>query len=906
MREIVVNLYQNLGTGALGTQMSLSEHLIKLGDISQSIDEDLTKISHGDLTIEVEDFDGSVWAFIQSGLSSDLGFLPPFLTLDVGGVRAFTGIVNPSELRRNRGPRTLEINAQDWSVMLMSQGLDGDRWLRPKPTVPLDRPEETQLCFSAIRENFAGGDSMPGPNDGYTALSSTFMQPGDMVTFAAPATWTPPPGVPLPTGQLYRVASATQVNSPFTTGWGYPEGPVLKFELENFNWPGVTKEDPDPYPAHPAFECNITRVVSGTAPVNQYWVAVGIVPDSNKPTYTLTLNTVDALAVGDTIALIRPGASGSWTVLSIDAELKQVTTKEEIGIELLVNDPIDLSEDSKNDLVYEDARVILARCCLPYACDLTRFKPPVLPDPVLAWVPLRPREGGDIRAVADVECGLTDLRVIGSDSQAWDGTPDDGWVFNASPGSKRVIWTDQTVVRPSSLMSEETATVFPTIRRRNRAYHSFDWREVDNGDDVWTPEDIEAPGCIVHDYVGMRRVTITGTSLSIQTWNGSSYDAETTSTWPTANKPQSAVPMPGISGAILAVTSGKTLELAFSSSTLSLALTDAQALGVLVTTPWGAYLVGAQGYGRVDTDGSALTLHWVDLSAYISAWWPNTFCGLTQDDCFILGRFDTQDDDGKAISETWAFRLDPTPLGGTSPASEAVLWAEKITEGVPRLVGAFRDPTKLNRVVGHCGGRIFQVDCQLPYTLERFKAVGMEAGELIEHICQLMCSVAVPMATATLQIVSRQWTSTPSVINPDVVSTEETRAWEHYYSTIRVSDVNDENYFDAGDLEGGKLLEFTRHPMVWTYSSCAGMAKSNALWFGVPRQVRVQKWFYTDPATAAPWEALEGFATVQLLGETSLWVLVSLQHSVTRGTASATMVELSRPGYGMSYGKGKD
>ncbi len=510
-----------------------------------------------------------------------------------------------------------------------------------------------------------------------------------------------------------------------------------------------------------------------------------------------------------------------------------------------------------------------------------------------------------------MEPGLTDLRVIAGDGTAWDGSPETGWVtlgedlgpgWHAIAPSKRAIWTSQTTTAPTSLMNDDTVVLNDLARRRNRAYAEWQYLQQDNGTrgvGEWTPAlGAEAGLVVVHDYLQMRRLKCTGTSVVANAWNGASWGADAAQTW-TGGAILSACVMPGLPGALLARTAaGLELGLGYSGTCT---IPAAAANGVLTTTPWGAYLVSAQGYGRVDWTGSGITLRWVTLTDQVTAFYANTLAGITQDEVVMLGRFDGTDRTGKVVTETYFFRLAALPVEGDALAS--VLWAEKVTAGAPTLVGCFRDPLKLGRVIGQLGGRLFQVDRQLPFTLERFKPSGMNALELIEHICQLHNAIAVPDPTGTLQVVSRTFLDQVHDLTIERVSRKLTRTWEHFYSIVRVSTTDDEEYADAPGQDGGKLLEYARHPLVWTKSGCASMAKSAALWFGKPRQESVEGWFSSDTSVAPPWEALPKIARVRVNGVAATQLLMGGQENLKTREMTATLVEVGRAGYGMGYGQ---
>lgn len=895
VRTINASLWQNLGTGQLGASFDMAGRLISVGQLSWSADERLTKVSPGDITLQIEDNDGALWTFVQDQIAITTGLLPPFLLVDVDGVRRFLGVVNPKGLRQVPKTREVEITGQDWSILLANMPLEGSAWERAIPKAAGGREEtETRACdiwwFSLM--------SPPVMNYfGYTGVNN-WLQVGDNVTCEK---------IP---GKTYKVVTTGDAVPFGAGGWVAVVTPATfgaDFMAAN---PGATTAD--------LLNVNFTRLSSSSTVTTYYVVTEAIVVDNDNPVHRIALDTVDGIAPGDVLGLILSDKSASFTVMNIDAERKWILTRDPVSQSLEADDRLYFTTESTLELVFEDARSVLTLAVgthngepTGYRADLSRFFPAVLPDPVLAWLPLRPSTGDDLHAVADVEPGLTDLRVFAGDGTAWDGSPETGWTtlgedlgpgWHAIAPSKRAVWTGQTTTAPTSLMTDDTAVLNDLARRRNRAYAEFQYLQQDNGTrgvGEWTTAlGAQAGLVVVHDYLQMRRLKCTGTAVVANAWNGSAYGADSTLTW-TGGAILSACIMPGLPGALLARTAaGLELGLGYSGT---YALGPEHAGGVLTTTPWGAYLVSAQGYGRVDWTGSGITLHWVTLTDQVTAFYANTLAGITQDEVVMLGRFDAADRTGKTVTETYFFRLAALPVEGDALAS--VIWSEKVTAGAPTLVGCFRDPLKMGRVIGQLGGRLFQVDRQLPFTLERFKPTGMNAMELIEHVCQLHNAIAVPDANGVLQVVSRTLLDQVHDITVERVSRKITRVWEHFYSIIRVSTTDDEEYADALGQDGGKLMEVARHPMVWTKSGCAAMAKSWALWFGKPRMENVEGWFSSNTAAAPPWEALPKVARVRVNGAAATQRLMAGQENLKTREMTATLVEVGRSGYGIGYGR---
>ena len=536
------------------------------------------------------------------------------------------------------------------------------------------------------------------------------------------------------------------------------------------------------------------------------------------------------------------------------------------------------SEESLNSLVLMDARVAIRRAVSPYTADLTRLVPATVSTPVLVWLPLRPLDSEDLTSVRDLDPGLTTLRVFGGGSLAWDGSPEAGWAATAD-NSPRAHWTDQRLTPPVSLMPWEGIAISPTAPMRNRAT----W--MGYAGDPWT--------VLVYDYLLMRRIMIqTDQSVTIEPWTGSSWGNATTMEWLGPLGVVSAVVFPGVPGTIIALTAiGIQLVFLPSGEMSNVCLAGG---GVLRTTPWGCYIVGAQGYGRISYVGGVLSLEWVTLTDAVASLYPGTFQALNDTELVVMARFDglpsTAND--TIVTETHLLRLKADP--GTDAAA-SVLASEKLLDGASRTVGAVRDPSMSGRVLGHCGGRLFSISRTLPlaYAIERFSPSGLKAAELVEHICQVLTAVAVPDARGTLHIISRNLLETPIDIVVDRVEIDETRTWEHFYSLIRVSSAKDNSVLaDAKGVSGGEVLEYSQHPLLWTQSGCDAVAQSLAAWFGVPRRFQSEQWFWTDTNSAAPWESLPPLATVRINGEDTKWLVIGIVDDKVNGEATVQLVEV--------------
>jgi hypothetical protein len=428
---------------------------------------------------------------------------------------------------------------------------------------------------------------------------------------------------------------------------------------------------------------------------------------------------------------------------------------------------------------------------------------------------------------------------------------------------------------------------------------------------LWSPYGANLAGPFpVYDYTtGPRRLIFNGSSVSVQAWTGAAWGGATGYTWPGSPYIQSAVPFvqPGYAaGTILAyavtatiggtvngsgwqqaTTAGDTLELWGLTGGLvaSIAIPVNLQGGTLVTTPYATYLVGAFAIACVTVAAGVITLTTLYLVDEVTALFANTLTAISANEFLVFGRQDTGT--GSSAVTTTQMLIISTSLSNTLDAS--VQWSEKIAEGVPSLIGCVRDPSKAGRVVGHYGGSLWQVDTQRPMCVDRWTPGGMTAIEAIEHICQVFSTIAVPDAAGTMHIISRANQDTPIPITVPQTKVNNTFNWADFYSIVRVTSQDSSCYYDAYGAQGGKLMEVANQPMIWSLSGAGGMAQAMVAWFGKLRGGSSQSWFYPDPTTAPPWEALPGFARVTVNG-TGPWRVMSTVQDYIEGTCDSELL----------------
>ena len=888
MRTYTVTLYANDGTSYRGASNAITAKVAEMGSLSWSLDEQLTKATPGDLTLKIWDEDGAVWTWLESNLgSTEAGtgkaqLFPPWIVVTTEtSTPQFIGTVDPAGMSRDIVTNVIELAAKDWSAMLANIALEGTLWMRDAPKVSGSRASVGPWTGTADPVFYAYGVT------NYLSFSLTDaaaimagVQQGDSVTLT---------GTPSGT---FKVAWVDVLYS------GYYSGGTSPYEI-SVALSGFTSVSGNSY--------GMTRTIATLGDSAGYTLTANLLSADT----VIKLNTVDYLVPGDVLQTVT---GTEFTIEDIDTERLEVILGSEAGSDVNSGEILYLNQDSKETLIFQEAQALVDEAVKPYKADLSRLGSPTSSTPVLSWLPIR--NGAQLlRGVSDIEPTLTNLKIIGTGNASYTGSPSAGWT-EGTIGTRIVDWTTQQTAAPSSLMPDTTPANAPMMGSRNRIYGNWKNTNPVNLDSSWnqiTPTYDSAliyPSVIMaHDYSQLRRIICTNpgsgtSSLSETRWSGSAWSGATVAAWPIASWfPISMVPMIGTNAttgpvapqgkALLALCvspfgGAYELQLAFAAGgfyRLSVTL-DCEG-AKLRTTPWGVYLVGAKGlYGKVTFSGSALAMTPVYLGAALI---PSTFCATSATDVYCMGRLTTAPDlQGKTITEVHLFKLHATPAAGTV----MLLRDEKVQVGIPRLGSVVRDPSNAARIVGLFGNRMFQISASLPTTIERVRAIGMNGGELVEHVAQALNAMVVTLPTGKLQLVGRTQTGTYTAVTVDRTKVTQTRLSENFFSVVRVSGAKDDIYQDAwGITKGGKALEIDSQPCIWTDGAAFAMASAYAEFFGVPRRKEVQSWFSEDPNAVPAWEALAPWQIIRPTGSSRDWFLMGLTYNLVKGDAEATLLE---------------
>jgi hypothetical protein len=880
VRALTVILQQNLGTGSTTTPATrdISAHLIDVGSINYEVDKELTKLTPGDVTLQVEDHDGAIWLWINTQIQMAGALWPPIVTLDVGGVRRFCGNIDPSAMTCDARTRQITLTCQDWSNQLANKNIEG--WTRPLPKILESRAASTAIANDAEHTR---------------NVISNYPYNRKMVVFLHDA-------IPCVVGDLLNCVT------PFGT---FLESKITQTYIDHLHdgvhydhyWVSdiIWREASLAVPVT-EWQGSFTRTVSATTVQNFFMVTKAVVDDWDKLStaqqalqgdsggYLIVLDTVDGIVAGDRLELLGTSSVRTWTVSAVATGTNTLTVAEEVGV-LALNDRIYWTAECAAEVVMADAVLSLKTAALPFDCNVDRLVMPTFSEALYSIIGLTGSPGGTVSAINNAQATLTDIAIFSSTYPAvvgWHGSPEGGWVATSAYTDGFGTWTNQVDSPPSSLMNVRTLNQVYTTR--------FNWN--------------------LADYVSGRAITFLGldilqttppSEVYITPWTGTAWGTQTMVAW-MHGLVRNACIFPGHAGAVLAVTGGKygtvqtlwyaELPTGASASYVlpSRIREDLPEWSVYVfSTPWGAYLVGSKGYGAITYAAGELSVNWIAAFPANSFLQPTTFCHLDETRLFVV--LSQLDGTTYKTINTNGYLLDAAPDAADAPG--AIIWSDRLCPGDPtgNSWGCFHDPFfPGGRVFGWLAGAMFQVAAGLSvgYAIERFNPSKFTAMELIEHICQVLRAVAVATPDNVLHIISRSDTLDIIELVVDRVEVVETRAWENFFSTVLVTGEDDSTGEAAGPNVGGQLLEITGHPLIWTSSMCSAMASSYADWFGIPRRVSAETWFWSHPETAAPWEGLPPLARVRVNGGTTAYILMGVQDlgHAREGSAQVILLEV--------------
>ena len=921
-RQIEVILQQNNGNPASpGTELDVSNYLLSLGNISWSVDENLTKLSIGNLSISLtDDTSNTVWTFINTGLTSTSGLLPPWLILNVDGVQRFIGLIKETPVRtQDIGTLEIAINAVDWSSMLETKRIKPDDMAFKRSfkagiayaagtsvtaksvyNKELRRGHDRNLVAVPTSEaaNFSVGDSVYFANyDGWTDYNRTYLIISTLTMDVG--------GL----GTMYCL----WLNSPFQ--WNERSANPANFgQTSTISRQYKTTSDPVKNPTDlPLFICQEDFTVS----------------TAGKTAKTsIILNYVDGLLPGDTLdKLDNISNPGTFSVNVVDVD----TVSNTVYLDAAINNDLvsgitsfQLNATSMTDCVLFPLTTLVETSIagLAYPVDYTSYSPITLPSPCFSFISpdskLQNLHTESLSGVSDIQPSLTNFQVKGTAGLAWSGLPSSGW-DTLGGYTKYVCWTNQKTTAPSYLMPYATlpANADPQTSE-TRGYVRFPGLDGSKSSRSADPSKGTSATPVykwVYDYSNNRvyRFQTVGVNLTldVQTWNGSIWSSVTGFSLTGVGSPIDVVPF---MDTLSSVGSGYGLLALYKDGTVKNILSTMSYSGIalagkdvlhpttkalqthIIQTTNGVYYVTPSGYGRIWVTGGVLKSKWVQLmdlsnqKDLIQSITPltNTFL-FSNNRIITLAKvsYKTSINDERYIDDTYLLQLNKDIQ---DVPKDSVYSVDFIVKNIPRTTMAIKSPVSQD-VFGFMGGRLFQITNYLPETVERFSPINQTASALIEFVCAMSNTVAQPLVTGAIKLITRGFNKAVQNITIDQVSMKESRWNQHLASCVVIKGADEKKGVAVSTTQlAGLTISYSNDVYIRNSSQATSIAQSYLAFFEKPRRQVEQVWF--SQSFPAPWETLSPMDVITINGGSTQYYLISLNHNLVDQTATVQLLEV--------------
>lgn len=924
-RVVEVLLIQNKGkTTDAGTELDISTYLLSLGNISWSIDDNLTKLSLGNLSLSVtDDTSNTVWNFLTTGIISSSGILPPWLILTVDGVQRFIGLIKESPVRtQDLGTLEISINAVDWSSMLESQRITTDNALSrindfkngpafaTGPTITaksvynkeLRRNHDRTTVAVAASEvnNFSAGDwvyfnnysSFSQYNQKYPVLATAIHDIGGL-------------------GTMYCLYLGG--------GFWWSENPG---DNQNF---GQTSSLNRVYKTTSTALDTTTNLPTFLAAEDFTIATAGITPKTS-----IKLTYVDGLQPGDTLNKLTNIASPndpafSFTIVDVDVTTNTVYLDAPLNNNLVNGvTSFQISQASLQDSVLVPLMSLVNKSVLGLATiDYSSYQPAVLPSPCFSFIsPASPATQNThtetLSGISDLQPSLTGYELLGTAGKAWTGLPSTGW-DTLGTFTKNVNWTEQVSVAPSYIMpyitvpngTESTVRGQTRYSGLNRLKRNLD---IDSEDIEPSVATVGSPVYkYVYDYSNLRCYQFTynpSISLTVKVWNGTTWSTlGGFSTAGIGNNVRDIVPFKDTTSSVssgyglLALCNDGTIKTILANVSYSVTIAgddikDANGnLQVsLKQTSNGIYYFTPTGYGKIWIASGALKSKWVKILDdsnnlnQLQTITPilNTFI-YSNNQLITLAKvsYKTSLSDERFIDDTYLLRLNKDIQ---DTATDSVLSVDFIVKNIPRATMAVKSPVSED-IFGFMGSRVFQITKYLPDTVERFTSINQTASAIIEFVCSMTNSVAIPMTTGNLKLYSRGFNNTPTNINIDQVSIKESRWNKHLADCVVIKGKDSKSGVAVSTTQlAGLTISYSNDIYIRNSSQAQAIAESYLIFFEKPRREVEQEWF--SQSFPAAWEYLSPMDIITINGGSTQYYLTSMNHNLETQTATVTLLEV--------------
>lgn len=187
---------------------------------------------------------------------------------------------------------------------------------------------------------------------------------------------------------------------------------------------------------------------------------------------------------------------------------------------------------------------------------------------------------------------------------------------------------------------------------------------------------------------------------------------------------------------------------------------------------------------------------------------------------------------------------------------------------------------------------MFVISKTLPDTIERFNPTNQTANSIIEFACAMTNSVAIPLVSGNLKMVSRGYNNTPTNLTVDIKSQTDSRWNKHLADCIVISGASgSEKGIAVSETQlSGITISYSNDVYIRNSSQAQAIAESYLAFFEKPRREMQQEWF--SATLPAPWEAIQPMSIVTINGGTTQYYLTALEHDLEQQTARATLLEV--------------
>jgi hypothetical protein len=915
-RVITVVIRQNTGDSTdSGAELDISGFLTSVGEVSWTVDENLTKLDIGNMSLTVSDDEtGTVWNFLRDSIAVGGSILPPWCYLTVDGVMTFIGIIKESPIQSlDAGSQEIQINAVTWSSMLESKRIQAGQG-------SLDR-----------RSTFRNGAAIAAGSvvTGKSVYNKELRRGHDRTMVAVPST----------EQNNFKAGDWVYVNN-YSSFSNYNKlYPVEGVQMLNVGGLGVMwciylgggfwwQENPGDNQNFGQTLTLYRAYMSTSAPTNtdalpvftvaEDWTA-STAGDANPKT-SIKLTYTDGLLPGDKLDVVTnfmaPGASAwSITLTDVDTAANVVYLDAPLSNNLVSGvTSLQLQATSLQDSVLMQVLPLVATALagLGYP-DFSTYIPPVLPAPCFSFISPKSPAGQNahsetLAAVSDIQATLTGFEVLGNGKQ-WTGLPTAGWdVLGA--WTKTVSWTSQLAAAPARTMPYaalpgDAPAGAPLVRHRTR-YPGLDGYGDDPGGDPGTQAISYKE---VYDYSNFRRYLFayarTLTGVTVTTWNGSTWTTVSGFSTTGVGLPMDIVSMPGTASSVgsgnglLAIYKDGTVKTILSTVSLTATLPgDALVSGVLkatlVQTSNGIYYCTPSGYGTIRVVAGALECKWrqlIDLTnnqGLMRTITPMTPFVYANGEIIALAKvsYKTSISDARFIDDTYLLQLTPD----ISTTGSGIISADFIVSSIPRATLMLRSPVSQD-VFGVMGSRLFQVATRLPDTVDRFTSTNQTATAILEFVAAMTNSVAIPLPSGILKFYSRGFTSSVTNLVVDVVSTTEARWNKHLADCVVIKGFDScVGVAVSATQKAGLTISYSNETWIRNSSQARAIAQSYLAFFEKPRHEVEQEWY--SEAVPMPFEGLAPMQVISINGGATHYYLTGLTINYETCTAKASLLEV--------------